>query len=61
MQNSFQKSPHFHTFNLNHVTVERKNICGRPGVGNCFGLRAASRSRKLAEGRTFYERIDILF
>ena len=23
------------------------------GVGNCFGLRAASRSRKLAEGRTF--------
>ena len=23
------------------------------GVGNCFGLRAAPRSRKLAEGRTF--------
>ena len=27
--------------------------CCKPGVGNCFGLRAASSQRKLAEGRTF--------
>ena len=31
----------------------RINLLSRAGVGNCFGLRAASRSRKLAEGRTF--------
>ena len=30
------------------------------GVGNCFGLRAASQSRKLAEGRTFNTHIGIL-
>ena len=28
-------------------------VSARLGVGNCFGLRAASWSRKLAEGRTF--------
>ena len=31
------------------------------GVGNCFGLRAASRSQKVAEGRNFNERIGVLF
>ena len=32
----------------------------RAGVGNSFGLRAASQSRKLAEGRTFNKHIGIL-
>ena len=31
----------------------RRGVAFIAGVGNCFRLRAASRSRKLAEGRTF--------
>ena len=37
------------------AVVTKTSVTGNlvAGVGNCFGMRAASRSRKLAEGRTF--------
>ena len=45
-----KKKPAAH-LQIVHGTQFRKHW-STPGVGNCFGLRAASRSRKLAEGRT---------